>query len=165
MEVGGRFVQRILRNQRGDITVGAVFLILFLVILTVFLLTFINVQIQCANIRSKVRIELNNISALIASRTYDAMREGNLDEYVHQCNSGEYQQYLSMLFRVNLLKSLPKKTKDYTINNESVNVSYEAGRIIITYRCNIKFQVAMYGTQYTVYNRPITVEGYHNTKF
>ena len=74
-------MQRILRNQRGDITVGAVFLILFLVILTVFLLTFINVQIQCANIRSKVRIELNNISALIASRTYDAMREGNLDEY------------------------------------------------------------------------------------
>ena len=158
-------IQKLLRNERGDMTIAAVFLILILNILIAFLLLFTTVQIQSANIRSKVKMELNNLSAVISKDTYEAMREGNLEEYAKRCKSPRYQFYLTVIFQKRLEATLDKITDNYMIYNDQLYVQQKNDRIEFTYNCVVRFQVSMMGDKYSVYTKRINITGYHVTKF
>lgn len=156
---------QLLQNERGDMTLASVILILALNLLTAFLLLFTTVQIQCIHIQDTVKMELNNISAVIAEDTHAAMREGNLEEYAAICSSDSYRSSLTQLFKDNLAKSLQKDTKAYTISNENISVQELDGRMEFEYQCRVNFRVTMFGNTYSVFNREISLTGSHVPKF
>lgn len=158
-------IRKYLYNDRGDMTVGVVFLILALNMLIAFVLLFTSVQIQCENIRGAVKLELNNLSAEIAKDTYKAMREGNLTQYEAICNSSAYRRELREHFKHNLSQHLAKTTDEYYIYNEEIQISRENNKMKFNYTCAIRFQVYMFGNQYPLGVQNISITGSHNTKF
>lgn len=158
-------INKFICNDRGDMTVGAVFLILMLNILIAFMLLFASIQIQCENIRGAVKLELNNLSAEIAKDTFKAMREGNLSQYETICNTTAYSQQLQEHFKNNLSQHLTKTTQEYHIYNEAIHISHENQKMRFDYTCSIEFQVYMFGNRYPLGIQNISLTGSHNTKF
>lgn len=155
-----------LSRDNGDTTINAVFLILILNMLTAFLLLFVSVQIQCANIRNCAKISLNNLSAIIAEDTYRAMREGNMEEYEKICSaSQEYKTYLKRTFDSNLLQHLRLETEDYRITSNRLEIHQRDDRIEFAFVCTVQLRISMFGRQYEPITRNVTLTGYHNTKY
>lgn len=159
-----REVKKALGNDRGDLTIGAVFLIIILVMLISFLLLFAKIQIQCIGIQDAVKIELNNLSALIAEDTFKAMREGNLEEYDQTINRAYYTK-ISNVFKQNLADHLAMETGDYKITNSSIHIRNLNGKIQYRYVAKVQFKISMFGQQYPSITRNIILTGYHNTKY
>lgn len=158
-------LKKLIRNDRGDMTIGAVFLILVLNMLIAFLLLFVSIQIQSANIRSSVEIELNNLSAVIAQDTYKATREGNLTEYAQICNTSQYYTYLQQIFQTSLAKHLKMDTEMYNIQQQSIDIYKNGDKIQFEYRATVKFNIYMFGTHYPTISKDIVLTGSYNTKF
>lgn len=148
-------------------TFTSVILILVINMLMAFLLLFVSVQINSNKIRNSVKIELNNLSAEIASDTYEAMRDANLTAYKSQLYSSyTYQNYLTSTFRSGLAEQLPTETDAYKISGGTLRFEKDGeSRIRFTYTCRVQFYISMFGESYPTVTRDITVTGYHSTKF
>lgn len=158
-------MKQFLTNDRGDLTIGAVILILFLNLLTAFLMLFASVQAQTLQIRNSVTQELNNLSAVIAADTHRAMREGNLEEYEKICNSEQYHNQLRRIFTDNLSEHLQMDTRAYHIERGTVEVENVGDAIRFTYTADVQYRVHMFGSTYPVFNREIRLSGSHTPKF
>ena len=87
--------KKILRNERGDISLFTIFVVLATNMVLVFVLLFASVKINCMNIRNAAKMELNNVSARIYADTFHSQREANLDSYIADLHlSSAYQEAL-----------------------------------------------------------------------
>lgn len=157
---------RFVKNERGDVTVFSVFLVLALIMVMAFLLLYASVQIQTLNIRNGMKMELNNLSAEIYADTFRSQREANLPSYEQQVtSSSSYLALLKTKFQNGLQKKLPLETDDYRLSNIQLDFADEGEVIRYTIRCRAEFFIHMFGGRLPTIEKDIVLTGSHRTKY
>lgn len=159
-------MKKILRNDRGEISIFACFFVTGIIMLVSFLLLYASVRINCINIRNGVKMELNNLSASIYADTYRSQRESNLSEYLQTLyQSGSFTRGLEQSVEDGLAQKMPLETDDYSIKNIRLSFDVVGDRIEYEFSCDAEFYIYMFGSRYPVITQDIRLTGYHNTKF
>lgn len=157
---------RILKNERGDISYYTIFVIVAVNMILGFLLLYASVKINCMNIRNAAKMELNNVSARIYADTFHSQREANLDSYMNDIHlSTAYQNALRAGFISGLEERIELANDAYTVSN--INLSFTKGTDKIEYvmTCDATFRVRMFGELFPPIVQHIRLTGTHNTKY
>lgn len=158
--------QKLLRNERGDLSFFSIFVILAVNMLLSFLLLFASVKINCINIRNAAKMELNNVSARIYADTFHSQREANLSSYMADIHlSSSYQEALRQGFIGGMTDRIPLETEDYTIHNISLDFEQHSDKIEYIVICDADFRIQMFGELFPPIRQHITLTGTHNTKY
>ena len=158
--------KKILRNEKGDITIYTCLIVLGIIMLIAFLLLYASIQINVINIRNGVKMELNNLSASIYADTYRSQREVNYGEYMNTLYSSvSYKQQLEQKVRTGLATKVPLTTDEYNIRNIRLEFSQSGDRIEYVFTCDVEFYITMFGNRYPTVTQQIKLTGYHNVKF
>lgn len=157
---------RILKNERGDISYYTIFVIVAVNMVLGFLLLYASVKINCMNIRNAAKMELNNVSARIYADTFHSQREANLDSYMDDIHlSTAYQNALRAGFISGLQERIELANDAYTVSN--INLSFTKGtdkiEYVMTY--DATFRVRMFGELFPPIVQHIRLTGTHNTKY
>lgn len=156
----------LMRNDRGDISIFACFIITGVIMLISFLMLYASVKINCINIRNGAKMELNNLSAAIYADTYRSQRESNIREYLQTLyQSSSFTQGLEQSVEDGLAQKMPLETDDYLIKNIRLSFDVVDDHIEYEFRCDVEFYIYMFGSNYPVITQDIRLTGYHNTKF
>lgn len=159
-------INSLLRNNRGDISIATIFLIVALNMLLAFMLLFVSVQIQSMQIRNSVKQELNNLSASIAKDTHFAMRESELVAYENRLSSStSYHASLRTQFLNSLESQIKFHTDDYEITGQDLSFRRIDNRIEYTYQATIRFYVSMFGQRKMVYSQLVKLTASHVLKW
>jgi len=160
-------VNKLLKNEGGNVTFTTVFIIVALVMLLSFLLLFASVKINCINIKNGVKMELNNLTASIYKDIYRSQRESNLNAYVNTLYSSDsYKRQLELNFISGLASKIELSNEDYRLTNISLEFRQDGSdKIEYTFTCDAEFYITMFGNQYPTITRRIILTGHHNTKF
>lgn len=159
-------MKKLLKNDRGEISIFACFFVTGIIMLVSFLLLYASVQINCINIRNGVKMELNNLSASIYADTYRSQRESNFSEYLQTLyQSSSFTRGLEQSVEDGLAQKTPLETDDYRIKNIRLSFDVVGDRIEYEFRCDAEFYINMFGSRYPVITQDIRLTGYHNTKF
>ena len=151
--------------KKGEVVYFTIFFIIAVNLLLAFLLFTCRMQIQLSDIRGGVKMQLNNLSASIASDTYAALRESNLDGYMAQLySSNSYHQKLTDDFKDGLAQKIRLKTNDYELKHIRLAFYKESGRVKYEFSCDAQLRVHLFNRDYPPINRSITLSGYHNFK-
>lgn len=159
-------IQRILRNERGDLSVFSVFVVLAINMIIAFVMLYASVEINCMNIRNGAKMSLNNLSASIYSDTFRSQRESNLSEYWNTLySSRSYTRQLEQMVEDNLADKIELSNGNYSIKNIQLTFEQESDRIQYVFSCDLKYYIRMFGGAYPTVSRHIELTGYHITKF
>lgn len=162
-------LEKIWKEERGDLSFYTVFVILAVNMLMAFLLLFASIRIECINIRNAAKMELNNVSARIYADTFHSQREANLGSYMEDLYfSSDYQEALRYDFIQGLADRIPMESEDYSLSN--INLDFRQygdndGKIEYIFSCNAEFRIHMFGEIFPPLSFPITLTGSHNTKY
>ncbi len=108
-------MQRLYRDERGDLSYFTIFVILAVNMLLAFVLLFAMVKINSINIRNAAKMELNNVSARIYADTFHSQREANLESYMKDLHlSHSYQEALRADFINSLKDRIDMENDNYT---------------------------------------------------
>ena len=158
--------KKILRNERGDISLFTIFVVLATNMVLVFVLLFASVKINCMNIRNAAKMELNNVSARIYADTFHSQREANLGSYMADLHlSPAYQDALRADFINGMGARIPLSNEDYTVGNICLEFNRYPDRIEYVMTCDVTFQIPMFGERFPPITQHITLTGSHNTKY
>lgn len=158
--------KKALNNQKGDMSFYTCFLIVFAVALISFVLLFASIQINIINIRNGIKMELNNLSAIIYADIYRSQRESNFEELIRTLySSSSYTRQLEETVQDGLATKLPLSTDDYRLSNIRLQFSVPTDAVEYVFFCDTDYYISMFGNRYTVYSRQIRITGHHNTKF
>lgn len=159
-------VRRMLRNDRGELSIFSCFFVMGIVILISFLLLYASIRITCINIRNGAKMELNNLSASIYADTYRSQRETNFSEYLNTLySSSSYTQMLEDTVTEGLAEKVALSTKDYRIRDIRLEFSVDGDRVEYVFSCYADFYIVMFGHSHPTITQRIELTGYHNTKF
>lgn len=155
-----------LRNERGDLSIAACFIIVGIVMLISFLLLYASVKINCINIRNGVKMEINNLTASIYADTYRSQRESNFGEYLNTLySSRSYVVQMESMVEDGLAAKVDLANDDYKISDIRLEFELDGDRIRYIFTCDAEFYISMFGRQYPTVTREIELTGYHNTKY
>lgn len=159
-------IKRILRNERGDLTVFSIFVVLAINMIIAFVMLYASVEINCMNIRNGAKMSLNNLSASIYSDTFRSQRESNLSEYWNTLySSRSYTRQLEQMVQGNLAEKIELSNNNYNVKNIHLTFQQEPDRIQYVFSCDVEFYIRMFGGSYPTVSRHIELTGYHITKF
>lgn len=157
---------KFIKDERGDLSVFTIFVILAVNILFAFVLFFASVKINCINIRNAAKMELNNVSARIYADTFHSQREANLDSYMSDLHlSSAYQEALQAGFINGMEERIPLSTDNYTISNIKLEFNQFSDKIEYIVTCDADFRIHMFGDTFPPITQHITLTGTHNTKY
>ena len=138
--------EKIIRNERGDLSFFTVFVILAINMLLPFVLLFASVKINCITIRNAAKMDLNNVSARIYADTFHSQREANLDSYMADLHlSSAYQEALWAGFILGMEERIQLTNDDYTVNNVNLQFNQYSDKIEYVVTCDTTFRVRMFG--------------------
>lgn len=158
--------RNILKNERGDMSVFTIFMIVAINMLLAFVLLYASIQINCINIRNAAKMELNNVSARIYADTFHSQREANLNSYMADLNlSTAYQAALRAGFINGMSERIPLSTDEYNISNINLAFHKYSDRIEYEMTCDVSFQIKMFGEFLPPIIQHIDLTGSHNTKY
>lgn len=158
--------QKLIQNERGELSFLTISIILAVIMLLSFLLLFASVKVNCINIRNAVKMELNNVSARIYADTFHSQREANLDSYIADLHlSTAYQEALRAGFIRGLEKRIQLSNDDYVISNISLSFHQYSDKIEYVASCDAVFRIRMFGKLFPPITQHITLTGSHNTKY
>lgn len=159
-------LRKVLKNEKGDITIFTCFFVVGVIMLVAFLLLHASVQINVINIRNGAKMELNNLAASLYADTFRAQREVNFEEYMQMLySSPAHIQQLEQSVRDGLAQRVPLSTNDYRINNISLEFNYVGGRVEYVFMAEVEFFIRMFGDAFPTISRQVRLTGHHNTKF
>lgn len=122
--------KKIIPDERGDISLFTVFVILAINMLLAFVLLFASVKINCINIRNATKMELNNVSTRIYADTFHSQREANLDSYMADLHlSSAYQETLRTGFILGMEEQIQLTSEDYTVSNINLQFNQYSDKI------------------------------------
>lgn len=165
----------LLRSKSGFAYVQAIIVILVLLIVGVAIIVVFNIQLQAIEIKKTVRMEMNNLSAIIVEDTYNATKHGSVTEYLERLHSSsEYKNHL-LDVTVNNISSnlgLTKKGSSFARINEKGNTDYSLSKIKleqenttdkIKYTINLKvtLNVKMLGKYVAGFDQLVSYETHH----
>lgn len=152
--------KKITWDERGDLSIFTVFVIL------AFVLLFASIKISCINIRNAAKMELNNVSARIYTDTFHSQREANLDSYMADLHlSSAYQEALRAGFILGMEERIQLTSDDYTVDNIHLQFNQYSDKIEYVVTCDATFRVRMFGNLFPPITQHITLTGSHNTKY
>ncbi|MCM1214935.1 MAG: hypothetical protein NC331_06450 [Lachnospiraceae bacterium] len=158
--------KKLLRSQRGDISIYTCFFLVGIVMLVSFLLLYASIRITCINIRNGAKMELNNLSASIYADTFRSQRESNFSEYLNTLySSSSYTAMLEETVTDGLANKIPLSTDDYQVRDISLSFRVEGDRLEYIFSCEVEFYIHMFGHSYPAITRHVELTGFHNTKF
>lgn len=158
--------QKILHNERGDLSYFTVFVILAVNMLLGFMLLFASVKINSMNIRNAAKMELNNVSARIYADTFHSQREANLDSYMSDLHlSSAYQDALRAGFIGGMAERIELSNENYTISNIDLQFYQHSDKIEYVVTCDADFRISMFGELFPPITQHIELTGSHNTKY
>lgn len=159
-------IKELCGEERGDMSIFSVFLVLAVLMLTAFVLLYASVQINSINIRNGVKMELNNLSAKIYADTYRSQREANLDSYEDRVTiSRSYLDSLERSFKAGLEKKLSLETDDYSLSGIDLQFYNTGTAIQYEFSCDAEFYIHMFGGGLPPIQKKIILTGSHNTAF
>lgn len=159
-------IHKLMKSDRGDISIFACFFVTGVIMLVSFLMLYASVRITCINIRNGAKMELNNLSASIYADTYRSQRESNFSEYLQTLyQSASYTRILEQSVKDGLESKIALSTDDCRIKNISLDFTVAGDRVEYVFRCDAEFYIFMFGSQYPVITQEIRLTGYHNTKY
>lgn len=157
---------KLIQNERGDLSYFTIFVVLAINMLLAFMLLFASVKINCINIRNAAKMELNNISARIYADTFHSQREANLSSYMADLHlSAAYQDALEADFINGMEERIALDTDDYTVSNISLDFNQHSDKIEYVVNCEATFRIQMFGDVFPPITQQITLTGSHNTKY
>ena len=155
-----------LQNERGDLSIFTIFVVLAVNMLLSFLLLFFSVQINCINIRNAAKMELNNVSARIYADTYHSQREANLDSYMADLHiSSAYEDALRAGFINGMEERVRLTGEDNSVENIDLRFHQCEDRIEYEATCDATFRIRMFGGLLPPITQHITMTGSHHTKY
>ncbi len=159
-------MKKYLKNERGSVPMPLTpFIVVAIVILLSFLMTWISAEITFTGIRNTVKNELTNVSIRISEDTYKAMREGNLAAYHETLTSDDtYRSELEALVKEKIETAMPLTTDNYVVDNISLTFSENSDSIEYVFHCDVEYYLSLFGDHRTVREDSIELTGKHNIK-
>lgn len=159
-------MQRLYRDERGDLSYFTIFVILAVNMLLAFVLLFAMVKINSINIRNAAKMELNNVSARIYADTFHSQREANLESYMKDLHlSHSYQEALRADFINSLKDWIDMENDNYTLRNIRLDFNQYDDKIEYVFYCEAQFKIHMFGRAFPPVTQRIELTGSHHTKY
>ena len=155
-----------IKNERGDMSFFSIFIILAINMLLSFVLLYASVQINCINIRTAAKMELNNVSARIYADTFHSQREANLTSYMSDISlSTAYKNALRAGFTEGMRSRVKLTNDDYDVENIDLTFRQYSEKIEYIASFDITYRIRMFGESFPPIRRHVELTGSHNTKY
>ena len=155
-----------IKNERGDMSFFSIFIILAINMLLSFVLLYASVQINCINLRTAAKMELNNVRARIYADTFHSQREANLTSYMSDISlSTAYKNALRAGFTEGMRSRVKLTNDDYDVENIDLTFRQYSEKIEYIASFDITYRIRMFGESFPPIRRHVELTGSHNTKY
>lgn len=168
-------LNKIINGEHGVTYLEAFFTIIVLLVIGVYIAINFNSQLQAMEIKKSVRMEMNNLSAIIVEDTFNSIKHGSVDEYEEKLkSSSSYRNYLLKTTTDNIASNLgltqsgdyyirinDKGDADYTLSDFSLEQQNSSDRIKYIIKFKITLNVKIFGEFKQGFTQDVVYETHH----